>query len=89
MQDLPAVAGQGEDVRPLVGEGDAALDQRQRSLRAVRRRLGARRLQVGPGRPGVLRPVQVLGVEHRIAPGEQGRRPPMQLPPPNFLSSKS
>ena len=83
MQELPAVAGQREDVRPLVGEGDAALDQRQRSLRAVRRRLSARRLQVGPGRTGVLRPVQVLGMEHRIAPSEQVRRPPMQLPPPN------
>jgi hypothetical protein len=70
VQELPAVAGQREDVRSLVGEGDAALDQRQRSLRAVRRRLGARCLQIGSGRSGVLRPVQVLGVEHRIAPGE-------------------
>jgi hypothetical protein len=74
VQDVPAVAGELEAVGPLRGELRAALDQAQRGLVAVLGRLRARRLQVGPRRPGVLRPVEVLGAQRRVAPraGEPG-----------------
>ena len=65
------------------GERETALDQPQRALVAVcAARCASAAREIGRGRPRVVGPVEVLGVQHRVAPGEPLGRAPVQLAPP-------
>ena len=68
MEEFPLQASQGVDISPFPGKSNASLDQPQRPLTAVRRHLRLGRLEVCPRRRGVVGQIQVLGVEHQVAP---------------------
>ena len=81
VQDVALEAGQGEPV------GRSTASARPRSTRRAPARSGTRRPGLGRFRDRragrrVLGPVEVLGVEHQVAPGEPVRRAPVQLAPP-------
>ena len=79
VQDVALEQGERGPVGWRGRELEAAPDQPQRRLVAVPGRLGAGGDQVGAGGPGVLRPVEVLGVEDGVARLEPARRAAVQL----------
>lgn len=82
VQDVTAQAAEGEAVGLAAGALEAALGQTQRQLVAVLGGLRQRRRQIGAGRTRIVRPVEMLGPQRRVAPIVPRRGPAVQLAPP-------
>lgn len=78
-QQVGARTGQREARRLVANQRQPTLDQPQRRLLAVGRRLGLCGVEVGLGGLGLLGAVQVLGAQHGVAAGIPARRDGVQV----------